>query len=374
VPTPQGDPQEQSQWHLFNDFLVTPVPQEEALSFSAPYKTPVILTYQLQQYKHTLDHTWKDRLDPSCLFLNGTMNLLPNPEGMPLNHTTEFPSAGTHIAIDAEFVVLQRALLSIPASASADTIVLRPTRQALGRVSILRGSGADEGVPFIDDYVVVNEPIVDYVTQYSGIKEGDLDPRRSTRAPVSLKVTYKKLWLLLNLGCIFVGHGLYSDFRQINIHAPEAQVIDTSTLFYKENKYQRTLKLSLLARFFLVEDIQTGNHDSVEDARTALRLWRKFQEFEDAGITKQKIKEVYRYGEEFGFDPAVRGKKGHQVRNNLGGSSVDVGRLGVAATGSATPSGRVTPEVGLAAGNGPVTPVAKGRAGEGEAYFESPLR
>lgn len=222
----------------------------------------------------------------------------------------------------------------------------------------------------------MNEPIVDYVTQYSGIEEGDLDPRRSTRAPVSLKITYKKLWLLLNLGCIFVGHGLYSDFRQINIHAPEAQVVDTSTLFYKDNKYQRTLKLSLLARFFLVEDIQTGNHDSIEDARTALRLWRRFQEFEAVGTTKQKIKEVYRYGEEFGFDPAARGKKGHAMRGKVGGGSVDAGLLGAGVTGRVTTSGRVTPETGIvgSVGSRPVTPVAKGRTREGESYFKSPLR
>lgn len=177
------------------------------------------------------------------------------------------------------------------------------------------------------------------------------------------------------MGCIFIGHGLYSDFRQINIHAPEDQVIDTSTLFYKENKYQRTLKLSLLARFFLTEDIQTGNHDSIEDAHTALRLWRKFQEFEDAGITTQKIKEVYRYGEEFGFDPAARGRKGHAVRGKMGGgSSLDAGRLGFAATGSVTPSGRVTPEIGMVGGSGPVTPVAKGKGREGGVYEESPLK
>lgn len=73
VPIPQEESQEQSQWHLFNDFLVTSVPQEEALSFSSPWKSPVILTYQLQQCKHAIDNTWKDRLDPSCLFINGTM-------------------------------------------------------------------------------------------------------------------------------------------------------------------------------------------------------------------------------------------------------------------------------------------------------------
>jgi PAB-dependent poly(A)-specific ribonuclease subunit 2 len=43
---------------------------------------------------------------------------------------------------------------------------------ALARVSVIRGEGEETGVPFIDDYIQVNEPIVDYLTEFSGIRRG----------------------------------------------------------------------------------------------------------------------------------------------------------------------------------------------------------
>lgn len=60
------------QWHLFNDFLVKTVEQDEALEVT-PWKTPVILTYQVQNARHKIDDSWKNSLDLSCLYYNGSL-------------------------------------------------------------------------------------------------------------------------------------------------------------------------------------------------------------------------------------------------------------------------------------------------------------
>jgi PAB-dependent poly(A)-specific ribonuclease subunit 2 len=49
--------------------------------------------------------------------------------------------------------------------------VIRPSQLTLARVSVLRGGdGATSGKPFIDDYIHTTDTVVDYLTEYSGIK------------------------------------------------------------------------------------------------------------------------------------------------------------------------------------------------------------
>lgn len=66
-------PSEQSQWHLFNDFLVRQVSKEEALRLVLSWKMPVILTYQVKSARHAIDDGWKESLETSCLYFNGSM-------------------------------------------------------------------------------------------------------------------------------------------------------------------------------------------------------------------------------------------------------------------------------------------------------------
>ena len=53
---------------------------------------------------------------------------------------------------------------------------------------------------------------------------------------------------------------------------PWLQVIDTVFLFHF--KRQRKLSLRFLASYVLQEDIQQNTHDSIEDARTAVKLYQ----------------------------------------------------------------------------------------------------
>jgi PAB-dependent poly(A)-specific ribonuclease subunit 2 len=193
-------------------------------------------------------------------------------------------------------------------NSDGERATIRPIVYALARVSVVRGPSHaflpdfDPGTPFIDDYISTTEPIVDYLTSFSGIVAGDLDPRTSPHNVVPLKRAYKKLWLLLNLGCSFLGHGLKQDFRVINIHVPRAQVIDTADHFFVAARL-RKLSLAFLAWYLLKEDIQQETHDSIEDARTALKLHGKYLEFVDAGILETILQDIYKKGREMGFKP-----------------------------------------------------------------------
>ena len=80
----------------------------------------------------------------------------------------ELPQKGTLISIDAEFVSLQQE--EVEYRSDGRKSLIRPSRMALARVSVLRGEGAETGVPFIDDHIQVNEPVVDYLTEFSGIR------------------------------------------------------------------------------------------------------------------------------------------------------------------------------------------------------------
>lgn len=58
----------QSQWHLFNDFLVRSVSSEEALSFNNSWKVPSVVTFQVKNANNKIDNSWKNNIDTSLLY------------------------------------------------------------------------------------------------------------------------------------------------------------------------------------------------------------------------------------------------------------------------------------------------------------------
>lgn len=128
-----------------------------------------------------------------------------------------------------------------------------------------------------------------------------------------LKVAYKKLRLLVDLGCIFVGHGLSKDFRMISefslsacgqnrlmefldIFVSPEQRRDTVDFYYIHARHRR-LSLRFLSWYILGDDIQQETHDSIEDAKSALELYRAFQFLgEDSN---KKVEELYKAGRDY---------------------------------------------------------------------------
>ncbi|KAI9844882.1 MAG: poly(A)-specific ribonuclease, partial [Pleopsidium flavum] len=89
-------------------------------------------------------------------------------------------------------------------------------------------------------------------------------------------------------------------------------------------------------------------HDSIEDARTALRLWRKYEEFIDAGIVERMVEECYRVGREVGFKPPA-----------VGGNAVTATKRVESSEGRETPLGLREADGGAGTTSGPGTPVGR---------------
>jgi len=300
--TPQ-DPEAGGPWFIFNDFVVRSISEREALSFSHSWKVPAVLYLERVDLCRRLDYSGlPNTIDQSILCRDTNIAITRDMKLMkhePLR-PDELPKPGTLVAIDAEFVSMQQEETEFRSDGTKK--VIRPARLSLARVSVLRGEGPKEGVPFIDDHIHTSEVIVDYLTEFSGIRFGDLDPHLTRYTLTPLKVVYKKLRLLVDRGCIFIGHGLSKDFRIINIFVPPDQVIDTVDLYFLRNR-QRRLSLRFLAWFVLQENIQTDTHDSIEDALSALRLYKAYQDFESRDIFDDKLEELYREGKKYNWRP-----------------------------------------------------------------------
>ncbi|KAK8803131.1 hypothetical protein WA588_002287, partial [Blastocystis sp. NMH] len=137
---------------------------------------------------------------------------------------------------------------------------------ALARVSIVNYYG----YVLYDSFVKPQSKVVDYRTKYSGIRPSDLEGPNV----VSLREAQNKVVSLLK-NRVVVGHGLPNDFEALMVSHPKGLIRDTA--FYEPlmRGKKHAEKLSVLVRREVGEAIQEGEHNSVDDARAALLVYRK---------------------------------------------------------------------------------------------------
>ena len=146
-------------------------------------------------------------------------------------------------------------------------------QSALARVSIV---DYNEAIVF-DTYVQVDEPIVDYRTFVSGIREEHLHADNAMEFSKCQAIVKKLLQ-----GKILIGHALKNDLTVLQIDHPWYDCRDTAKFepFMKKDKKTSMLrprKLKDLAETKLNRTIQIvgQEHCPVEDATAALDLYKK---------------------------------------------------------------------------------------------------
>lgn len=129
-----------------------------------------------------------------------------------------------------------------------------------------------DGTKLLDEMVKPDEPIIDYLTKYSGIT-----PEAMSNAQCSLRRAQKYVRRIVDHNTILVGHGLENDLKALRLAHPYC--VDTSLLYDHHRGPPYKPSLRFLARNYLKRHIQDRNeahigHDSAEDAVATLDLFK----------------------------------------------------------------------------------------------------
>ncbi|KAL8426639.1 hypothetical protein Efla_005896 [Eimeria flavescens] len=120
----------------------------------------------------------------------------------------------------------------------------------------------------LDELVKPSGPVVDYLTQFSGLTKEILD-----KATLSLEDVHELLKSKLQSGAILVGHSLEYDLRALRV--VHRRCIDT-TVLYPHNREGLMLSLKKLAQLYLKKTMKrVCGHDPREDAQAAMLLTLK---------------------------------------------------------------------------------------------------
>lgn len=150
----------------------------------------------------------------------------------------------------------------------------------LARVSIVN----KHGVAIYDKYVKPTEKVTDYRSAVSGIYPHHLKDAEE------FKIVQKEVAEILK-GRLLVGHAMKHDLEVLYLSHPRFCQRDTSRYKpFKKIVNGNTPSLKKLTSELLGIEIQSGEHDSVEDARSAMQLYMLYRKKWETELRSKKRK------------------------------------------------------------------------------------
>lgn len=254
-------PEKNNRWMLFNDFMVQNTDSHEVMTFPS-WRHPCVVCFSKQHpadlddlslspsvperplsvTEEVVKDDWQEIVVPESVLSMPSLSqvqcvhLVPS-SASPHSFGVQLPEPGGLIAFDGEFVSVTLEQTQI--NTNGQRVISEEGRQILARMSLLYGgklhqlgdalselSEEELNAPstlLADDYILPLEPVLDYVTRFSGIVAEDLNPMTSKHAIITHRAAYLKLRYFIDRKFIFVGHGLQKDFETANIFVPPDQ-------------------------------------------------------------------------------------------------------------------------------------------------------
>jgi len=150
---------------------------------------------------------------------------------------------------------------------------------ALARVTIVNSFGS----VVYDKHVQVPEKVTNYRTKFSGIRKEDLVGAMPF-GPVQQEVAD------LIKDRIVVGHGLKNDFKALMLQHPFTLTRDTARYGPLQRSKGRPHALRQLTKALFGIQIQSGEHDSAEDARAAVLVYKHVKDSWEKSLNGKKYK------------------------------------------------------------------------------------
>ncbi|KAJ7895822.1 ribonuclease H-like domain-containing protein [Mycena leptocephala] len=134
----------------------------------------------------------------------------------------------------------------------------------LARVSLVNFHGAVQ----LDEFVRPRERVVDYRTEFSGVREADMVNAKSFEAVQTQVAALLK-------DRILVGHAVYNDLKALLLSHPHTATRDTQYYAGKSGVVKsKRIALRTLVAQEVGATIQGGEHSSVTDARATMAVYR----------------------------------------------------------------------------------------------------